>query len=136
MFFIEKYVESLVYSKHPRTQLDVFYKKQIILQAFNIEDVKKWEGEIKNLLNHEDGILIELAFNKNKKNNESNLKRFKSHSEFSCFSEFKEGRNISFFRSFPAPIEFKKISKYISDLILEVYEIPSSESVDFLVHAF
>ena len=136
MLLFEEYVRSLVNSKYPRTQLDVFYKKQIVLQVFNIEDVKRWDSGIKNLLNHEDGILIEVSFNKNKNNNKENFNRFKSRSDFSFFSKFKEDSNVSFFRSFSSPIEVRKVSNYLSDLVLEVYEIESSESVEFLVHAF
>ncbi|MEZ5045306.1 MAG: hypothetical protein R2828_35755 [Saprospiraceae bacterium] len=133
---LEEFIGSLKNSKSPRTQMDVFYEEQIVMQVYNQYDVKNWDMELPETLYKEGGILVELSFNKNKRNNKANLERFKEAHFFSEFVLFEEGITESYFLPISSLVSDKAIERKISEIIYSVYNLEKSDQLDVLVRSF
>lgn len=133
---IEKSLSDLINSPYAGTQMDVFYKGQVILQAFNQSDAKNWDSDL--LLNKEGGIILNLFFNKNKRNNKENYLRFKKspfYKDF-MFEEMNKGRVHSYSCPISKNVSTRDLANRIIEIIVEVYEIEEKEPLEILVRAF
>jgi hypothetical protein len=130
---IEQSLEDLMNSHYPKTQMDVFYKGQIVLQVFNQSDVKKWSIELP--LNEEGGMVINLFFHKNKEDNHERFKRADFYSDFSL-KKLNKGKVNSYYVPISKNVPYKEISNRLQKIILEVYDIEKEEPLEILVRAF
>ncbi|MCB9350174.1 MAG: hypothetical protein H6573_22085 [Lewinellaceae bacterium] len=133
---IENSLKSLITSQFPKTQMDVFHKGLVVLQVFNQSDVKNWSFDIP--LNEEGGIVLNLFFNKNKKNNKENYSRFEESPFFKdfIFVELNRGKIKSFYSPIPRATPIGEIARMINTIISQVYQIGPGEPLDILVRAF
>jgi hypothetical protein len=133
---IEQSLRELLARSSPRTQMDVHYHGQVVLQVFNQSDAKNWGHDLS--LNNEGGIVVNLFFNQKKNNNDDNLLRFKSSVFFRNFQliEMNKGRVQSYYWSIPGSIPVNKISEMIERIIIEVYGIEEDTYYEIFLRVF
>jgi hypothetical protein len=133
---IEQSLRELLASSYPRTQMDVHYRGQVVLQVFNQSDAKNWGHDL--FLNNEGGIVVNLFFNQKKNNNEGNLARFKSSVFYGNFQliEMNKGRVQSYYWAISSSIPVNKISEMIERIIIEVYSIEENTYYEIFLRVF
>ena len=133
---IKDSLSQLINSELPKTQMEIYYNEQIVLQVFNIADVKKWNLKIP--LRLEDGILLDIFFHKKKKHNRKYFSRFKKSSFFQEFVlvETESGKIRSYYSIIPENITEELASEKIFKIINEICHLKDGKPVDILVRAF
>ncbi len=113
-------LELFINNNESNAQLDVFRDNgQVILQIYKYKDVKKWNIGIDFGLH--DGYVFELLFTSSKTDNSSNKDRFNSSSRRDTFVKFDKIKEDSYFAFLPADIELNDLSRFINDILLDVY---------------
>ena len=126
----------LVNSPYPRSQLEIFHQGQVLLQVFNQNDVKKWDLALPT--NQEGGVMVNVFFNKNKRNNGQNYSRFSKSPLFGLFTlhEYQKGRVKSFFMPVSKQKSIRETAFLIQKILLEIYELPNDTPLDIFVRAY
>lgn len=133
---IKELLYSLINSEYPRTQMDIFYQGQVIMQIYNQSDVKKWDVDLPITLSENGGVVMDLTFTKGKINNSENFKRFLESPFFDEFISSREKSIQSYFSSISNPFSLDTLAKKVTDIIFTVYEIKSPEKIEVFVRAF
>jgi len=133
---LERSLRDLINSRYPKTQMDVFYEGQVILQVFNQSDVRNWSFELP--LNKEGGVIVNLFFNNGKRNNVNNYSRFKTTSFYKDFIHIamNKGKVNSYYLPISRNLQTEEIANRLVEIILEVYEIQKDEPLEILVRSF
>ena len=133
---LENSLLKLISSRYPKTQLDILWNGQVVLQVFNQSDVKKWNYQMP--LNEEGGIVLNLFFHKTKRNNQDNHIRFKGLDIFDQFilRKMDKGRLMAFYLPISIMANTVKMSETISNLLFDVYGIDFKSPLEFYVRSF
>lgn len=133
---LEVCLKDLVNSKFPKTQMDVFYKGQVVLHVFNQSDVRTWSFKLP--LHEEGGIVINLFFNDRKQNNEENHQRFKSSSFSNDFilRKMHRGKISSYYLPVSKSVSLKNAANDIIEMLSTVYEIEADEPLEIFVRVY
>lgn len=129
-------LNNLIESDYETTQMDIFYRKQVALQIFKLSNIVNWEihPPIENI--GQEGILLQLAFNSNKRNNKSNYNRFIQHPMSKLFKYVDEEWAKCFYYSIELPIDISSTSETVVDLLKHTYKPNWFRPFKILVRAF
>lgn len=133
---LEKCLKDLVNSNFPKTQMDVFYKGQVVLHVFNQSDVSTWNFKLP--LHEEGGIVINLFFNDRKLDNEENHQRFKGASFFGDFilRKMHRGKISSYYLPVSKSVSQKNAANSIIEILSTVYQIEADEPLEIFVRVY
>lgn len=133
---LENSLLKLISSRYPKTQLDILWNGQVVIQVFNQSDVKKWSYPLP--LNQEGGIVVNLFFHKTKRNNQDNYIRFKGLDIFDQFTlrKMDKGRLMAFYLPISNKINTEEMSDTVSNLLFDVYGIDFKSPLEFYVRSF
>ena len=127
-------LEILKNNKEPNAQLDIFRDNgQVLIQIYKQRDVLTWGLDIK--LEDTEGIVIEILFNKIKKNNNANYLRFINSELFTHFIKIDNVKHDTWFAVFSSKWQTEEIFNFIINLINDVYKLKNSE-IKFNLNAY
>ena len=105
-------IDTLKFTKEPGTQLDLFRENgQVIIQIYKQRDVLTWGLEI--YLDDPDGLVLEVLFNKAKKNNNENYARFIKSELFKHFAKINSIKEDSYFAVISSGWSTDKILNFV-----------------------
>jgi hypothetical protein len=126
-------VKLFLKSNNRNIQLDIFrINGEVLMQIFRKRDVKSWSWGIDYM--DDDGCIIDLTFNKQKTNNEQNLKRFEN-SDFYKFFKIKPSRiGKSFYIDIAESWNNTDLENYIFQIISVIYDM--NDRIEFTLNAY
>lgn len=123
---LKRALEIIIFSNEDNIQLDIFRKNgQVLSQLYKQRDVKKWDYDI--LMAKDNGLILELNFNKAKTDNKNNYLRFKESSYHNKFKQFEKVKENSYFLGIEIDQPIENIEFLINDIISTVYLIGYNE---------
>jgi hypothetical protein len=126
----------LINSKYPKTQIDIHFEQQVVLHVFNQSDAKNWSINVP--LDKEGGILINLFFNQNKKNNSQNFMRFEKCEFYQDFTliEMNKGKVLAYYAPVSKLVSISDAAMKICRIIIEVYDLNKFDPLDIYVRIY
>jgi len=119
-------IDTLKFTKEPGTQLDLFRENgQVIIQIYKQRDVLTWGLEI--YLDDPDGLVLEILFNKAKKNNNENYARFIKSELFNHFAKINSIKEDSYFAVISSSWSTDKILNFVNEVVTYIYDLNNSE---------
>lgn len=114
-----------VYSSERNMQLDFFSMNQIVLQIYKRSDVQNWNFGIETYI--ADDLIVELTFNKNKLNNQSNKQRFLGSIVFKDFIKVDTVNTDSYWTGISINQDINHIQQKIQIIISSVYDLKNQK---------
>jgi hypothetical protein len=133
---IKQGLMELINSKYPKTQIDIHFEQQVVLHVFNQSDAKNWSINVP--LDKEGGILINLFFNQNKKNNSQNFMRFEKCEFYQDFTliEMNKGKVLAYYAPVSKLVSISDAAMKICRIIIEVYDLNKFDPLDIYVRIY
>ena len=133
---LKQFINSLRKSRYPKTQMDIVYEKQIVLQMFNQKDLDNWELKVPITSDEDGGVLIALSFNEEKIGNEQNFDRFFRTSFFKDFVSLTHDNTESYFLAYSNSMADSDIAEKVKNILRQVYLIEDKTPLEVFVRAF
>ncbi|WP_282777918.1 hypothetical protein [Phaeodactylibacter xiamenensis] len=133
---LAQFIYDLRHSKYPKTQMDIYYDKQLVLQLFNQKDINSWELKIPIIPDKNGGVLIALSFNKEIIDDEQNFDRFFKSPFFKSSVLLSHSGAESYFIAYPSSMSDNAIAEKVKNILNQVYLIDDSAELAVYVRAF
>lgn len=133
---IKKHLNKFLKSNYNNTQMDVYLNENVIMQIYNSTNVKKW-GIVDMEIPNEEGIIIDLTFNNNKKNNKENVNRFLSSLAYNRFQKVNlDGGEVYFMYLSVINNNLNDLSGELRSILKEVYNLDETTIIEISVDAY